>query len=199
MYRPGTAASTIQQHTTAHKWIQFFITKIDKITDSLVPTEDNPIDNWFIGKHYLTHLSLNSFTPVTTEEMIRSLNKSPAKLCELDPLPTALLKRVGKYLSLHLTSFINESINTGTFSNILKQALSYPLVKKVNLLHFQKLQTGVQYVFHLKTPGKDNRLTTSPVYHQHWKHRASTVCLHQIPFNWNSTNQSENWNHNCNG
>ena len=78
-------------------------------------------------------MSLNSFTPVTTEEVIRSLNKSLIKACELDPLPKALLKRVGENPDPHLTSFMNESINSGTFSNILKQALLLPLLKKVNL------------------------------------------------------------------
>ena len=53
--------------------------------DNLVWTDDSPIDNWFIEKDYLTNLSLNSFTPVTIVEVIRSLNKLPTKSCELDP------------------------------------------------------------------------------------------------------------------
>ena len=53
--------------------------------DNLVPTDDNPIDNQFIEKDYLTNFSLNSFTPVTTEEIIRSLNESLTKSCELQP------------------------------------------------------------------------------------------------------------------
>ena len=52
---------------------------------SLVPTDDNPIDNWFTKKDYLTNLSLKGFTLVTTEEVIRSLHKSSTKLCEKDP------------------------------------------------------------------------------------------------------------------
>ena len=78
---------------------KFFITKIDKVMDNLVPTDNSPIDNQFIEKDYLTNLSLNNFTPVTTEDVITSLNKSLTKLCELDPLPTSLLKRVGEDLA----------------------------------------------------------------------------------------------------
>ena len=34
---------------------KFFITKTDKIIDNLVPTNDNPIDNWFVEKDNLTN------------------------------------------------------------------------------------------------------------------------------------------------
>ena len=64
--------------------------------NKLVPTDDNLIDNQFIGKDYLTNLSLNNLTPVTTEEVIRSLNKLPTISCELDSLQTALLKGLVK-------------------------------------------------------------------------------------------------------
>ena len=58
-------------------------------------------------------------------------------------LPTALLKRVGEDLAPHLTSFISESINTGTFRIILKQALLFPLLKKVNFNCIFKLYRPV--------------------------------------------------------
>ena len=36
--------------------------------------------------------SLDSFFPTTEEELAKILSKSPAKTCELDPVPTDLLK-----------------------------------------------------------------------------------------------------------
>ena len=53
--------------------------------------------------------------------------------CELDPIPTWLLKLcVGELLPL-LTSIINNSFESGVFSTKLKQALIRPLLKKHNL------------------------------------------------------------------
>ena len=100
---------------------KFFITKIDKIMENLVPTDDNPIDNQFMEKDYLTNLSLNSFIPVTTEEVIRSLNKSPTKIVWTRP-PTYNTTENGWWKPSPTSNFfINESINTNTFSNILNR------------------------------------------------------------------------------
>ena len=59
--------------------------------------------------------------------------KAPSKSCELDPIPTDLLKEVTYKLSPILTDLINTSLKQGTFPMELKKALLQPLLKKATL------------------------------------------------------------------
>ena len=58
---------------------------------------------------------------------------SPTKSCELDPIPTSLLKKILPSVSQLLTAIVNNSITLGTFPNCIKGALVGPLLKKANL------------------------------------------------------------------
>ena len=58
---------------------------------------------------------------------------SPTKSCELDPIPTSLLKKILPSVSQLLTAIVNNSITLGTFPNCIKGALVQPLLKKANL------------------------------------------------------------------
>ena len=49
--------------------------------------------------------------------------KAPTKNCELDPIPTDLLKEVIHELSPILTDLISTSLQQGTFAMELKKAL----------------------------------------------------------------------------
>ena len=59
--------------------------------------------------------------------------KAPSKSCELDLIPTDLLKGVIHKLSPILTDLINTSLQQGTFPMELKKALLQPLLKKATL------------------------------------------------------------------
>ena len=59
--------------------------------------------------------------------------KAPSKCCELDLIPTNLLKEVIHELSPILTDLINTSLQQGTFPMELKKALLWPLLKKATL------------------------------------------------------------------
>ena len=58
----------------------------------------------FEGQH-LTH-----FKPATQDEVRIVVMKSPSKSCELDPLPTNLLKKVLECLLPLITRIINKSL-----------------------------------------------------------------------------------------
>ena len=59
--------------------------------------------------------------------------KSPTKSCALDPIPTWLLKACTDSLVPLVTRIVNESLESGTVCDILKQAVVTPLLKKPNL------------------------------------------------------------------
>ena len=61
------------------------------------------------------------------------IKSSKSKTCSLDPDPTWLLKSCSVELLPIITEIINHSLSTSTFSSVLKQALVYPLIKKVGL------------------------------------------------------------------
>ena len=55
------------------------------------------------------------------------------KICDADPIPTELLKKVLPAIIHLLTKLVNESLQTGEFPADLKKALVTPLLKKPSL------------------------------------------------------------------
>ena len=79
--------------------------------------------------------SLASFQVVSSSELEKIIRGSPNKSCELDPLPTWLLRddQVLKALMPLLTRCVNDSIMSGHVPDCLKRALVTPILKKPNL------------------------------------------------------------------
>ena len=61
--------------------------------------------------------------------------KSKSTSCELDPIPTWLLKQCIKELVPAITSVVNTSLLSGTMPDDLRNAVVRPLLKKDNLDH----------------------------------------------------------------
>ena len=78
-------------------------------------------------------IALRKFRQVSIDETTRYVMKAPSKSCELDPIPTDLLKEVIQELSPILTDLINTSLQQGTLPMELKKALLQPLLKKATL------------------------------------------------------------------
>ena len=58
---------------------------------------------------------------------------APSKHCELDPLPTNIMKEHKDVLACFITKIVNTSLNTGHFSEKLKEAILWPLIKYIKL------------------------------------------------------------------
>ena len=58
------------------------------------------------------------------------MHACPNKQCDLDPIPTFLLKQVSATILPRITDIVNLSLSTGTFSIHFKQSLVTPLLKK---------------------------------------------------------------------
>ena len=117
----------------AEKFSIFFNDKIAKIMTQLEAS--SVADSMYIENDYITTARHNFFLPVTEEDVRRMIMKSPAKACELDPIPMKLLKDNLDILLPTLTSIVCKSLSTGEFSDNLKEALLWPLLKAIQLDH----------------------------------------------------------------
>ena len=110
----------------------FFLRKIQTLRDNLQKaheTNDNVVnvlraDVKFTGQH-LTRLA-----PASSDEIEKLLVKSPSKSCELDPMPTYLLKQCVNNILPVITAMVNKSLNGMPVPTAFKQAIVRPLLKK---------------------------------------------------------------------
>ena len=117
----------------ANDFNTFFIRKIDKIMENLVPTVTHSIDPNYLESSYKMENLLEVFTPIDIEYTKKVLQKNLPKSCELDPIPTSLFKMHSDAIADKITQIINTSLAEGTVSDNLKEAILCPQLKKSNL------------------------------------------------------------------
>ena len=107
----------------AEEFTDHFMAKIKKIHDTL--------------KNYLTYKPvhqdiklLKEFQPLTEQEVSKIIGKMASKSCEIDPIPTKILKRILPSVIGPITSIVNNSITTGIFAHSWKTAIVCPILKK---------------------------------------------------------------------
>ena len=108
----------------------YFIEKISTIRLS-IPTTTLTKD---IILPIATH-SFDTFTRVSPSDIKKIIMSSPNKSCNLDVLPTTLLKKCipSEMLLNTITTVINKSLSEGVFPQKFKHALVTPLIKKASL------------------------------------------------------------------
>ena len=83
----------------------------------------SPIENSKIVK-------LSKFRPLSTDEIRKLVGKMQIKSCELDYLPTHILKdNIDSFILIH-TKNVNLSLESGVFSEDWKTAILRPLLKE---------------------------------------------------------------------
>lgn len=75
----------------------------------------------------------NELTPASEQEISKLISKSANKSCELDPIPTWLVKECSVELVPIITKIVNASLNTGKVPTSYKSARIRPLLKKETL------------------------------------------------------------------
>ena len=85
---------------------------------------------WFCDIHFFWN---STFMDATQLEKRNIIKLSPAKLCELVPLPTWLLKDCIAELVHTITDIVNMSLRDSLIPISLKTALIRPLLKKTGL------------------------------------------------------------------
>ena len=129
-----TLPQSTSQKTLAENFNNYFAEKITSIRDGLTANSNN--EELGHAHDYDTQFSgtcLDQFAPTTEQEVKKILSDSQSKSCELDPLPTDLLKKCIDPLLPCITSIINKSLETSTVPDSFKEAVVRPLLKKPNL------------------------------------------------------------------
>ena len=76
---------------------------------------------------------LDSFTEVSEDDIRKIIHSSPTKSCDLDPIPTLLLKKWEDELLPVLTLIVNTSLSGTGFPKELQTAFLTPLIKEIIL------------------------------------------------------------------
>ena len=108
---------------------QFFIRKIEDIRSELNARDNThiPETSSFNG-HYFTN-----FRQLTHNDVRKLIMYSKSTTCNLDPIPTSLLKEHISILLPLITKMVNLSLQMGVFPTEWKLAFIKPLIKKPGL------------------------------------------------------------------
>ena len=118
----------------ANDFNNYFHEKVDKIRRSFSQNNelafqyDNTIDS-----NDRAEGALHSLRPLECLEVEKLILKSASKQCELDPIPTALVKNCVSELTPVITRIVNMSLEQSCFPDKYKSALVKPLLKKPGL------------------------------------------------------------------
>ena len=107
----------------ANQFASFFISKIQKIRDQL--------DNLPTYCHISTDPPEFLEFELMTEEEVGNIKGMPEKMCDMDIIPTTLLKDALSGLLPTITKIANASMTQGVFPASWKIALVKPLLKKL--------------------------------------------------------------------
>ena len=91
----------------ANTFCKFFYDKILKIRSTLQSSTPSSVTRPNSKKN-----ALSSFTPVSEEDLLTILKSSPSKSCDLDPIPTSLVKECGLFCcgSNHTFQTVNKKL-----------------------------------------------------------------------------------------
>ena len=97
------------------------------LTTQLVVNKINPEDN--NETTFSTDKRFKSFMPIFHCDIESLMKSTPSKSCELDPIPTKLLKTNTSILAYPVACIINKSLQGGIVCDEMKEALLHPLLK----------------------------------------------------------------------
>ena len=173
----------------ASDFSNFFTSKVSTIRESLnhVDTSNfvSPLDDD-------APATLHSFSPTTIEEIVRIIKLSPNKSCELDPLPTWLLKLCAQELAPIITAIVNRSFETSCMPPELKRAQSCSTSSEEIISWFrctEQLSTCVELAFRLKDNRKSCRCSPRRASARKRPTRAITIGLQETPLNRDGAHQ----------
>ena len=124
----------------------FFAEKIATIRDNIINTEFNGVKPTPIrtSRYEISYSGNELILQCVLEgDVEKRICKLPLKGCEMDPMPTTLLKQMVKVVTPVITCIINRSLLSGKFYKGLKVAHVKPLIKK----------KGMEAVFKSFCPG----------------------------------------------
>ena len=115
----------------ADQFCSFFKTKIDRIRDDFAEDTAGAFD---FDKKATLATPLCAFDLVSDTDIHQILTKSADKSCNLDPIPTSILKQCVDIITPVISRIVNLSLQSSSMPDIFKRALVSPLlIEKPNL------------------------------------------------------------------
>ena len=111
----------------------YFIGKIDQIRDDLASNQADPAPPSLSSSRPSPSPTLTTLNPASEQEIAKIIQSSSPKSCQLDPLPTVLVKNLKTTLAVPITRLINMSLATGEIPDSSKTALITPVIKNESL------------------------------------------------------------------
>ena len=116
----------------------FFAEKVNSIRSNIVEESNSTISDPGNGneiKEAVVNINcrLDELSPINIEELKELISTMSNKFCNLDPIPTFLLKRCVDELAPILLHVVNLSVSLGEFPTEMKKAVVKPTLKKDNL------------------------------------------------------------------
>ena len=112
------------------KFASFFNNKIQKLHSSLTGTGHQSTQQ--LEQNDLHPANLSTLLPANEEEIKKLLRSAKPKTCDLDPIPSHLLRQCETLVIPTLTDIVNKSLTCGMPSK-MKQAIVTALLKKPTL------------------------------------------------------------------
>ena len=131
-YPPHTSEKEL-----ADNFSRFFNNKISNIRENL-DSQKNTVNDQYKTENAKFTVPFNEFKALNEDEVRELVKKSPNKYCELDPLPTWILRDCLEEILPILTKIINLSLQLGDMPTSLKHAIIKPLLKKLGLQLIEK-------------------------------------------------------------
>src|SRR5664279_1281288 len=111
----------------------FFNNKVRRMKETIASRLSGLIYNPFAFDNMHSGSPMESFCPVTVDEVVRLLNTMPAKSSPMDFVPSSVLKRCSIVFAPLIAKLANLSFDQGQFPVQFKEAQVTPLLKKVGL------------------------------------------------------------------
>ena len=113
----------------ANQFCDFFQEKVAKIRENF---SDNSTDA-LLHDTPEAGCRFASFEELSDDDIVKIISQSTNKYCELDPIPSSLLKQCSIEIMPVIKRIINKSLSDGYFPDSCKKAIVKPLLKKPNL------------------------------------------------------------------
>ena len=117
----------------ANDFSSFFANKVDQIRKDFSANNEDTFKYDAAEEDSGDINTLTAFRKLSCDEVQRIIMKAASKQCELDPLPTFLVKECITELSPIITNVVNISLTNAEFPTKYKRAVIKPLLKKPGL------------------------------------------------------------------
>ncbi|XP_041461870.1 uncharacterized protein LOC121413174 [Lytechinus variegatus] len=111
----------------ANRFAKFFVEKVSDVVSAFSDSSSAPATTSPVGP---PQCNFSEFRPVTDLEVKKLITSLPSKHCQLDPIPTLLLKDTLRDILPLITKLFNFSLSSGLFPEPFKSSLLLPLLKK---------------------------------------------------------------------